>query len=1266
MKRTNKILARSAFVMLLLGCSSAPEPNDTLGSPDVVVDTTTSDSTTTKPTTSCETAEDCPSEQGCRATTGVCGPCFIADHCREGEACVDGQCNAGCAHATDCSGRLCVAAWCAPCEDDGSCGAQYDPAFTCVAGRCSPASCSDSSDCQQPVEGGYSQGTLCMDGVCVVANCETNASCPDDNPICGSDFRCRGCQDTQECAARDEGESSVCDVDTGKCRDGDCFPAGSRCGVGGSQICSNTLAGTFECGPCTDNSQCSEAIGDAYLCIAGDCREAECDPDALIADGRGRCGLGRVCDEDLLICRDCSSSVECPIGYLCDLGDTSRCLQGNCTRATQDSECPSKLCDPETRTCSDCDGEGSCGLSWIGEPRVCDNGVCVEGECIEDANCSSQKCEANRCTDCYALDDCGPDTNGAPRICNLSNGRCISGNCLSSSDCGVLAGTTAGEWCDAGQCTSCASSVDCRSHGYSPMTICDEATNLCASFCNQDSECTSNWCNGGRCKPCQNDSECGTGRVCANSICREGNCTETSDCASHLCVDYHCSSCYSHADCGPGRVCNTSTQQCIVGDCLSSVHCGLPDVAPGTLVGQVCRDQICSPCVDDGECLAYGYPLGTICEAGRCVRGCASDTDCLSTNNCQAGRCKGCAFDSECDPDQVCDEGVGVCVDGDCANDVDCANNQVGQCSNSVCTLVSGRSLCVAQHLPLGTPCEDGSLCTLNDTCANGLCGPGNPACDDNKPCTLDTCTVGSCTHQQIEGWCYINGECFSHGDVNSAVNECEECVATGTSANPNEWSIDNTNPCTTHDGECSSSQCVSGTCEWVADFQGLPCTPDGVDCTFDYCDQGACSHPGDNTKCEDTNECTANRCQPYGCEYPRDRNTLTCDDGDPVTNGDFCWNTQCFSMWRTLTITGAYPFAYSRSDELIASATLDLSTGRNDGTVKLWDANTGLLLRTLSGHSEGVSLVRFSPNGNEIATFGGDASVKFWNVNTGGLLRSYTFSSHPRTFAWGPNGDTFAVVPSSVVTLVATQSGATLRTFAGNAYNVTSLAFSPDGSILAGGSRSTVLLWETSTGNLIRTFSFEAGSWAGAVDFSPDGVLVGAAYFGNADNGPGANRARLWDVSNGALQREITLSPYSYASMEFSPLPEILAIGGSWTGNGTWAWIALFDNGELMQQAYGSLGGGEAIVTFNGTGTKMANSIRSTGTIAVWDLSGVPSWAPQCTADSDCSLSEFCNLYLHRCVASQCADGQDNDGDSLVDALDPDCAVGVLELVVN
>jgi len=135
---------------------------------------------------------------------------------------------------------------------------------------------------------------------------------------------------------------------------------------------------------------------------------------------------------------------------------------------------------------------------------------------------------------------------------------------------------------------------------------------------------------------------------------------------------------------------------------------------------------------------------------------------------------------------------------------------------------------------------------------------------------------------------------------------------------------------------------------------------------------------------------------------------------------------------------------------------------------------------------------------------------------------------------------------------------------------------------------------------------------------------------------------------------------------MEFSPLPEILAIGGSWTGNGTWAWIALFDNGELMQQAYGSLGGGEAIVTFNGTGTKMANSIRSTGTIAVWDLSGVPSWAPQCTADSDCSLSEFCNLYLHRCVASQCADGQDNDGDSLVDALDPDCAVGVLELVVN
>lgn len=39
--------------------------------------------------------------------------------------------------------------------------------------------------------------------------------------------------------------------------------------------------------------------------------------------------------------------------------------------------------------------------------------------------------------------------------------------------------------------------------------------------------------------------------------------------------------------------------------------------------------------------------------------------------------------------------------------------------------------------------------------------------------------------------------------------------------------------------------------------------------------------------------------------------------------------------------------------------------TGGYDKTVKLWDARTGALLRTFSGHKSSVSRVIFNPLGN-------------------------------------------------------------------------------------------------------------------------------------------------------------------------------------------------------------------------------------------------------------------------------------------------------------
>ena len=97
---------------------------------------------------------------------------------------------------------------------------------------------------------------------------------------------------------------------------------------------------------------------------------------------------------------------------------------------------------------------------------------------------------------------------------------------------------------------------------------------------------------------------------------------------------------------------------------------------------------------------------------------------------------------------------------------------------------------------------------------------------------------------------------------------------------------------------------------------------------------------------------------------------------------------------------------------------------GSSDETVRLWDAATGRLLKTFTGHMDSVSSVCFSPDGKTIASGSLDRTVRLWDTATGKHLKTLT----------------------------------------GHTDSVMSVSFSPDGTTLASGSRdSTILLWDIS-----------------------------------------------------------------------------------------------------------------------------------------------------------------------------------------------------------
>ena len=183
--------------------------------------------------------------------------------------------------------------------------------------------------------------------------------------------------------------------------------------------------------------------------------------------------------------------------------------------------------------------------------------------------------------------------------------------------------------------------------------------------------------------------------------------------------------------------------------------------------------------------------------------------------------------------------------------------------------------------------------------------------------------------------------------------------------------------------------------------------------------------------------------------------------------------------------------------------------SGSFDGTLKLWDARSGRLLRTLEGHSLTVSSVAFSPDGSTVVSGSEDRTLKLWDVRSGRLLRTLEgHSGAVDSVAFSPDGSMVVSGSYEELEVWDVESGHLLRTLKGHSSWVNSVAFSPDGSTVVSGSEDrTLKLWDVGSGFPLRTLEGHSGA-VYSVAFSQDGSTV--------VSGSGDETLKLWDARSG------------------------------------------------------------------------------------------------------------------------------------------------------
>jgi WD40 repeat protein len=205
-----------------------------------------------------------------------------------------------------------------------------------------------------------------------------------------------------------------------------------------------------------------------------------------------------------------------------------------------------------------------------------------------------------------------------------------------------------------------------------------------------------------------------------------------------------------------------------------------------------------------------------------------------------------------------------------------------------------------------------------------------------------------------------------------------------------------------------------------------------------------------------------------------------------------------------------------------------------DDNTMKMWEVETGKLVRVFEGHTDSLMAIAVSADGRRALTGGGfDGSMKLWDLNTGDLIRS--IDAHKTgvfALAFSPDGQRALSGPTGAeaVILWDLENGDTIHQFPNVGENSTELIFHPDGHS-AYSAYFDLMSLDLESGEI--SHQYQTGNCCTGFAIHPDWKSIFTVS--------GGDRITQWDLERDELIREFGDHNGTRSRLEISPDGDLL-----------------------------------------------------------------------------------------------------------------------------